>query len=144
MWLPRRNRTLRPSCTDWRRLSYGEVAAELGVSASTAETLIFRARRRLAEELGGPAPTSRRRRPLSLASPLATLKWLLGGGASVKALVGATSVVVLAVGSAKMGLLRLPAPAAPASAAQRVVVALPATPSVAHVVVRRRVSVSAA
>jgi RNA polymerase sigma-70 factor, ECF subfamily len=129
---------------EWYGLSYGEVAAELGVSASTAETLIFRARRRLAEELGGPAPTSRRRRPLSLASPLATSKWLLGGAASVKALVGATSVVVLAVGSAKMGLLRLPAPAAPASVAQRVVVALPAAPSVAHVVVRRRVSVSAA
>ena len=122
---------------EWYGLSYREVAAELGVSASTAETLIFRARSRLAEELGGPAPTSRRRRPLSLASPLASLKWLLGGGASVKALVGATSVVVLAIGSARVGLLRLPAPAAPAPAAQRVVVAVPAAPVVLHVVLRR-------
>jgi hypothetical protein len=109
---------------EWYGLSYREVAVELGVSASTAETLIFRARRRLAEELGGPAPISRRRRPLSLASPLASLKCLLGGGATVKALVGATSVVVLTVSSAKVGLLRLPVPglSAPAPAAQRLLV----------------------
>jgi hypothetical protein len=109
---------------EWYGLSYREVAIELGVSASTAETLIFRARRRLAEELGGPAPISRRRRPLSLASPLASLKCLLGGGATVKALVGATSVVVLTVSSAKVGLLRLPVPglSAPAPAAQRLLV----------------------
>jgi RNA polymerase sigma factor (sigma-70 family) len=42
---------------EWYGLSYREVAAELGLSASAAETLIFRARRRLAQELGGPAPT---------------------------------------------------------------------------------------
>src|SRR5947208_9644797 len=91
---------------EWYGLSYREVAAELDISPSAAETLIFRARRRLAQELGGPAPTVRRRRPLSLASPLASsLKWLFGGGTTVKALVGATSVAVLAVGAAKVRTL---------------------------------------
>jgi len=102
---------------EWYGLSYREVAAELGISASAAETLIFRARRRLAQELGGPAPTTRRRTPLGLASPLASLKWLLGGGTTVKALVGVTSVAVLAVSSTRVGLLELPAPAAAVSSA---------------------------
>src|SRR5256886_11633804 len=46
---------------EWDRLSYREVAAELGISTSAAETLIFRALRRLARELGGPWPTVRLR-----------------------------------------------------------------------------------
>jgi RNA polymerase sigma factor (sigma-70 family) len=65
---------------EWYGLSYREVATELGLSVSATETLIFRARCRLAEELGGPAPTVRRRTPLSLASPRAWLKWVRGGG----------------------------------------------------------------
>ena len=125
---------------EWYGLSYREVAAELDISASAAETLIFRARRRLAQELGGPAPTLRRRRPLGLASPLASsLKWLFGGGTTVKALVGATSVAVLAVGSAKVGPLRHPAAPARAAAPARVV-ALPAAAAPGHVVPLRRVS----
>jgi RNA polymerase sigma factor (sigma-70 family) len=118
---------------EWYGLSYREVAAELGLSVSATETLIFRARCRLAQELGGPAPTVRRRTPLSLASPLASLKWLLGSGTAVKALVGVTSVAVIAVGSAKVGLLPVPASSSAATAVQRVVV-LPAVPASRHVV----------
>ena len=121
---------------EWYGLSYREVATELGLSVSATETLIFRARCRLAQELGGPAPTVRRRTPLSLASPLASLKWLLGGGTSLKALVGVTSVAVLAVGSARVGLLPYPAPPAASAGAPRVLV-LPAVPASLHVVLRR-------
>jgi RNA polymerase sigma-70 factor (ECF subfamily) len=48
---------------EWYGLSYREVATELGLTVSATETLIFRARCRLAQELGGPAPTARRRTP---------------------------------------------------------------------------------
>jgi RNA polymerase sigma factor (sigma-70 family) len=124
---------------EWYGLSYREVAAELGISASAAETLIFRARRRLAQELGGPAPTVRRRTPLSLASPLASFKWLLGGGTTVKALVGVTSVAVIAAGSTTVRLLEQRAPAAQVSAPQTLV-ARAATGG--HQAVRLRIAVS--
>jgi hypothetical protein len=110
---------------EWYGLSYREVADELGISFSAAETLIFRARRRLAQELGGPAPTTHRRTPLSLASPLVSLnRWLFGGGTALKAIAGVTSVAVIAVGATKVGLLERPPPrAAMPSAPQRVVLA---------------------
>jgi RNA polymerase sigma factor (sigma-70 family) len=98
---------------EWYGLSYREVAAELDISASAAETLIFRARRRLAQELGGPAPTVRRRTPLGLVSPLAPLsRWLFGGTTALKAIAGVTSVAVIAAGTSKVGLLERPAPRA--------------------------------
>ena len=111
---------------EWYGLSYREVAAELGLSASAAETLIFRARRRLAQELGGPAPTEKRRRPLGLASPVAALKWLLGGGTTLKALVGVTSVAVIAVGSTRVGPFVHPATRPAAAAPPRALTVRPA------------------
>jgi RNA polymerase sigma factor (sigma-70 family) len=118
---------------EWYGLSYREVAAELGLSASAAETLIFRARRRLAQELGGPAPTEKRRRPLGLASPLGALKWLVGGGTTVKALVGVTSVAVLAVGSTRVGPFVHPA-TRPAAAAPTRTLAVRTAAAPRHVV----------
>jgi RNA polymerase sigma factor (sigma-70 family) len=120
---------------EWYGLSYREVAAELGLSASAAETLIFRARRRLAQELGGPAPTEKRRRPLGLASPLGALKWLVGGGTTLKALVGVTSVAVLAVGSTRVGPFVHPA-TLPAAAAPLRVPAMRRVAAPHHVVFR--------
>jgi RNA polymerase sigma factor (sigma-70 family) len=118
---------------EWYGLSYREVADELGLSASAAETLIFRARRRLAQELGGPAPTEKRRRPLGLASPVAALKWLLGGGTTLKALVGVSSVAVIAVGSTRVGPFVHPA-TRPAAAAPLSTVAVRAVAAPHHVV----------
>ncbi len=49
---------------EWQGLSYREVADELELSQSAVETLIFRARRSLAQGLEQPDPqSSRRRRP---------------------------------------------------------------------------------
>jgi len=39
---------------EWQGLSYAEIASELGVSQSAVETLVFRARRDLAERLRRP------------------------------------------------------------------------------------------
>jgi RNA polymerase sigma factor (sigma-70 family) len=85
---------------EWQGLSYREIAEELELSQAAVETLIFRARRTLAnglsdERRGGPA--NRLARGGDLGSPAAILKSLLfTGGAKVAATVAtvaATSVV---------------------------------------------------
>jgi len=62
-----------------RGLSYEEIAAELGVSVPAVETLIFRARRAVAEQFAQPG----KRRRHGLLAPVSTaLRWLLQGGAA--------------------------------------------------------------
>jgi RNA polymerase sigma factor (sigma-70 family) len=81
---------------EWQGLSYREVAAELGVTQSAVETLIFRARRSLAAALDGPpAKPARRRLVLSFdpAALLAGLKASLSGNVAANV---ATSVAVVA------------------------------------------------
>jgi RNA polymerase sigma factor (sigma-70 family) len=91
---------------EWQGLSYREIAAELGLSQSAVETLIFRARRVLANGLRGvPAPNKRRAAlGLNLSSLLEALKSLLGGAA---AKVAVTAVVVAS--TASVGALELKA-----------------------------------
>jgi RNA polymerase sigma-70 factor (ECF subfamily) len=74
---------------EWQGLSYQEIAAELGLSQSAVETLIFRARRSLARTL---------RRAPSVGSLGPWLKSLLGGGAA-KLTVGVAIVAVTATAS---------------------------------------------
>jgi RNA polymerase sigma-70 factor (ECF subfamily) len=80
---------------EWRGLSYREVAAELRLSQSAVETLIFRARRSLAAALENPE--SRRPRllhGLGLPGLLASAKsFFLGGGTAVGVKVAATVAV---------------------------------------------------
>lgn len=89
---------------EWQGLSYREIADELELSQAAVETLIFRARRALAQGLEQP-PAPKKRRALRGAdwgNVLAGLKSLLfGGGAAVKvaatvAVVSATTVVAAA------------------------------------------------
>jgi RNA polymerase sigma factor (sigma-70 family) len=82
---------------EWQGLSYREVAAELDVSQSAVETLIFRARRSLAQGLEQPLAKPRRRlrralHALDLGPLLGALKTLLAGGAAAKATVAAVAV----------------------------------------------------
>ncbi|MDP9490956.1 MAG: RNA polymerase sigma factor, partial [Actinomycetota bacterium] len=76
---------------EWQERSYAEIGAELGVTVPAVEALIFRARRALARDLRGDARS--RRHAFDLASLLATIKSVLGGGAAVKLAVGAAAVV---------------------------------------------------
>lgn len=76
---------------EWQERSYAEIGAELGVTVPAVEALIFRARRALALDLRGE--TRSRRHAFDLASLLATIKSVLGGGAAVKLAVGAAAVV---------------------------------------------------
>ena len=82
---------------EWQGLSYHEIADELELSQAAVETLIFRARRALAQGLEQPPMPKKRRlaRGADWGNLLAGLKsLLLGGGAAVK--VAATVAVVSA------------------------------------------------
>jgi RNA polymerase sigma-70 factor, ECF subfamily len=81
-----------------RGLSYGEIATELGVSVSSVETLIFRARRGLARALdNGVGLAGRVTASLNVGSIVTTVKSWLAGFTAAKAAAGAAVVVVAAV-----------------------------------------------
>jgi RNA polymerase sigma factor (sigma-70 family) len=84
---------------EWQGLSHGEIAERLGITHSAAETLIFRARRSLADALENPGKRSRFKalHVLDLGALLGPLKGLLAGGAGIKA---ATAVTVAALTTA--------------------------------------------
>jgi RNA polymerase sigma factor (sigma-70 family) len=88
---------------EWQGLSYREVGAELGLSQSSVEMLIFRARRTLANALEKPLAESKKRRggrALNIGSLVTALKALLTGGTAVKAVaVAVTAGTVAIVGS---------------------------------------------
>ena len=94
---------------EWQGLSYKEIAAEMAVSASAVETLIFRARRSLANALETPwqdrrATAKTGRRAFDLGSLLAGLKTLFAGGTAAKVAVvavAATGTAALAVAEAE-------------------------------------------
>jgi RNA polymerase sigma factor (sigma-70 family) len=85
---------------EWQGLSYREIAAELELSQAAVETLIFRARRSLANGLEQPETKKRRiARALDWGNVFTGIKTaLVGGSAAVKiaatvAVVSATTVV---------------------------------------------------
>ena len=81
---------------EWQGLSHGEIAERLEITHSAAETLIFRARRSLADALENPGKRSRFKalHVLDMGGLLSALKGLVAGAAGVKA---ATAVTVAAL-----------------------------------------------
>ncbi len=100
---------------EWQGLSYREIGEELGLSQAAVETLIFRARRSLAQGLEEPDGSRRKRRRLhgaAFANLLTSAQsFLLGGGAAVK--VAATVAVVSAGTVVATAPVHRPAPAKP-------------------------------
>jgi RNA polymerase sigma factor (sigma-70 family) len=91
---------------EWQGLSYREIASELEVSQSAVETLIFRARRSLAQGLEQPDSIKPKRKSfrralhmIDLGTIAAAAKTLLAGSAAVKATAAAVAVTA-AVGTA--------------------------------------------
>jgi RNA polymerase sigma factor (sigma-70 family) len=84
---------------EWQGLTYREISTELGVTQAAVETLIFRARRALAQGLEQDAdPWKRRlRRGADVGGAIACTKALLGGGGAAAVKVAATA---LAIGTA--------------------------------------------
>jgi RNA polymerase sigma factor (sigma-70 family) len=110
---------------EWQGLSYREIAEELELSQAAVETLIFRARRSLAQGLEQPPEPKRRgvARALDFGNVLAGIKSLLvGGSAAVKvaatvAVVSGTTVVAAA--PVQPHHAQKPNAATPASASSR-------------------------
>jgi RNA polymerase sigma factor (sigma-70 family) len=84
---------------EFQGLSYEEIAVELGVSVAAVETLLFRARRAVAERLEQPETTRRRG---AIAALIAFFRWPFQGGvaplkvAAIAATVATTATVAVA------------------------------------------------
>ena len=102
---------------EWRGLSYREIAAEMGVSLSAVETLIFRARRSLAQQLSEETGRSRVAHGLLL-GPLAAALKAFGGPVAKVAIAAALAAATVTGGvlgdSAASETPRRPAVEAPA------------------------------
>ena len=88
---------------EWQGLSYREIAEELEVSQSAVETLIFRARRSLAQGLEQPDTVKPKRKSfrralhiVDLGTVVAAIKTVLAGSAAVKATAAAVAVTAAA------------------------------------------------
>ncbi len=120
---------------EWQGLSYREISEELELSQSAVETLIFRARRSLAQGLEQPDLLKKPKRKsfrralhaLDLGTIAAAAKTLLAGSVAAKATVAAVAVTAAATAASVTPKLEghSPQPAAPTPA----VVVPAATPS---------------
>ena len=81
---------------EWQGLTYREISDELGLSQAAVETLIFRARRALAQGLEQDADTwkKRLRRGADVGGAFACVKTLLGGGGAAAIKIGSTAALV--------------------------------------------------
>jgi RNA polymerase sigma factor (sigma-70 family) len=83
---------------EWQGLTYREISTELGLTQAAVETLIFRARRALAQGLESDADSwkKRLRRGADVGGAIAFVKALLGGGGAAAVKVAATAMAVAA------------------------------------------------
>ena len=81
---------------EWRGMSYREIGDRLGLTQAAVETLLFRARRSLADALERPERRSRVRALFDGSSLLGAVKGLFGGAAAKTAAVVAVAVVTSA------------------------------------------------
>jgi RNA polymerase sigma-70 factor (ECF subfamily) len=91
--------------------SYEEIASELGVSVAAVETLLFRARRAVAQQLEQSSVTSGSRRSAAAAA-VELFRWLFGGAAAPLKLAAVTAAVAT---TAALSVItgHKPAPVAP-------------------------------
>ena len=81
---------------EWQGLTYREISDELGLSQAAVETLIFRARRALAQGLEQDAVSwkKRLRRGADVGGVIACVKTLIGGGGAAAIKIGTTTALV--------------------------------------------------
>jgi RNA polymerase sigma-70 factor, ECF subfamily len=97
---------------EFQGYSYEEIASELGISVAAVETLLFRARRAIAQQLEQSGATSGTRRGAA-ASVVELFRWFFGGAAApLKLAAVMAAVVTTATVSVVAG--HRPAPVAPA------------------------------
>jgi hypothetical protein len=81
---------------EWQGLTYREISDELGLSQAAVETLIFRARRALAQGLEQDAVSwkKRLRRGADVGGVIACVKTLIGGGGAAAIKIGTTKALI--------------------------------------------------
>jgi RNA polymerase sigma factor (sigma-70 family) len=81
---------------EWQGLTYREISDELGLSQAAVETLIFRARRALAQGLEQDAVSwkKRLRRGADVGGVIACVKTLIGGGGAAAIKIGTTTALI--------------------------------------------------
>ena len=96
---------------EFQGYSYEEIASELGVSVAAVETLLFRARRAVAQQLeqSGARPRTHRG---AAASIFELFRWLFGGAAAPLKL-AAVAAAVATTATLSVGAANKPAPVAP-------------------------------
>jgi RNA polymerase sigma factor (sigma-70 family) len=104
---------------EWQGLTYREISAELGLTQAAVETLIFRARRSLAQGLEHQGQTStwkkRARRGADAGSAIACLKVLISGGGAAAVKITASALAVATAALAASSVTPAPKRAANAS-----------------------------
>jgi RNA polymerase sigma factor (sigma-70 family) len=121
---------------EWQGLTYREISIELGLSQAAVETLIFRARRALAQGLEQDADTwkKRLRRGADVGGVIACVKTLIGGGGAAAIKIGTTTALV-----ATAAVAAATAPPAPKhTSALRAHVAKAAVPAVTGLTAAKR------
>src|SRR5262249_261664 len=85
---------------EWQGLSYAEIAEAMGLSHSAVETLIFRARRHLAQALeqGVKQPAKRLATVLNVPAAAAWIRGLLAGAGTAAKLGAGAAIVAVAGG----------------------------------------------
>jgi RNA polymerase sigma-70 factor, ECF subfamily len=99
---------------EFQGYSYDEIASELGISVGAVETLLFRARRAVAQQLEQSGTTSSTRRGAA-ASVVEVFRWLFGGATAPLKLAAVTAVVATTA-SLSVGVGHKSAPAPPKQA----------------------------
>src|SRR4051812_8044831 len=94
--MPERQRTA-ILLREWHGLTYAEIAREMDATQSAIETLIFRARRTLAEGIAAGRPRRRLVGGLNVGSLATALKGLLGGAGAAKVTAAGVAVVAATV-----------------------------------------------
>jgi RNA polymerase sigma-70 factor (ECF subfamily) len=99
---------------EFQGYSYEEISSELGISVAAVETLLFRARRAVAQQLEQSGATSRKQRGGVAATAVELFRWLFGGAAAPLKLAAVTAAVATtATLSVVVGHKPKPAPVAP-------------------------------
>jgi RNA polymerase sigma-70 factor (ECF subfamily) len=99
---------------EFQGYSYEEISSELGISVAAVETLLFRARRAVAQQLEQSGATSRKQRGGVAASAVELFRWLFGGAAAPLKLAAVTAAVATTAAlSVAVGHKPKPAPVAP-------------------------------
>lgn len=100
---------------EFQGYSYEEISSELGISVAAVETLLFRARRAVAQQLEQSGATSRKQRGAGAAASVVELfRWLFGGAAAPLKLAAVTAAALATTAALTVSVGDKPAPVAPA------------------------------